>query len=184
MQTTNTDRIVLRVLGGEIDAYAELVRRHQQEVWRIVAALLLDTQQAEDMVQRAFIQAYQQLHRFRPGHDFGPWIKEIARNVVRQEVRRRLREDTRLEHYHNHWVALADSTDSSAREDRLAAALQECTRQLPPVSARLLELRYERALGFAEIATSIGRTVEATRQQLARIRLALRDCINRQLARP
>ncbi|MBI2928013.1 MAG: sigma-70 family RNA polymerase sigma factor [Verrucomicrobia bacterium] len=184
MQPTDTDQIVLRVLSGEIDAYAELVQRHQQAVWRVVAAMLLDTQQTEDLVQRAFIQAYQQLHRFRPGHDFGPWIKEIARNTVRQEIRRRAREEHRLELYYNHWLAVADSAGASEGEDHLASALENCARQLPPASAQLLELRYERALSLGDIAAALGRTVEATRQQLARIRLALRDCISKQMAQP
>lgn len=183
MQPTDTDRVVLSVLHGEIDAYAELVRQYQQEVWRIVAAMLLDTQQTEEFVQRAFVQAYQQLHRFRPGHEFGPWIKEIARNTVRQELRRRAREDRRLEAYYNHWLALAEGAGQSDYDDRLADALDTCAQKLPSASAKLIELRYQCGLGFGEIAVSIGRTVEATRQQLARIRLALRDCIDKQMAK-
>ncbi len=184
MRPTATDQIVLRVLGGEIDAYAELIRQHQGEVWRVVAAMLLDTQQTEDLVQRAFIQAYQQLHRFRPGHDFGPWIKEIARNTVRQEIRSRSRELRRLEQYHNQWLALAESERGNARVDELSGALEKCTDGLPSSSASLIQLRYEEALDFAEIGRRIGRTVEATRQQLARIRIALRDCVEKRLAQP
>lgn len=182
MPPTETDQIVLRVLHGEIDAYAELIRRHQDAVWRVVAAMLLDTQQTEDLVQRAFILAYQQLHRFRPGHDFAPWIKEIARNTVRQEMRRRIREEQRLEHYYNHWLALADASAAAEHEDRLAEALERCLGQLPTLPAQLIELRYHRALDFGEIATTLGRTVEAARQQLARTRLLLRDCIEKRLA--
>lgn len=184
MPPTPTDQIVLRVLGGEIDAYAELVRQHQGEVWRAVAGMLLDTQQTEDLVQRAFIQAYRQLHRFQPGRDFSPWIKEIARNTARQEIRGRSRERRRLEHYHNQWLALAESEGNNDREDRLSGALDACVNELPSFSSKLVKLRYEEAADFAEIARRIGRSVEATRQQLARIRLSLRDCIQKRLAQP
>lgn len=183
MSTTETDQVILRVLKGDIDAFAELIRAHQHGVWRVVAAMLLDTQQTEDLVQRTFIQAYQQLHRFQPGREFAPWIKEIARNTVRQEIRRRMREEQRLDHYYNHWLALADAGRGLDREDELAEALEQCRGSLPSASARLIEMRYQHALGFGEIATQLGRSVEATRQQLARIRLILRDCIEKRLAR-
>ena len=51
-------------------------------------------------------------------------------------------------------------------------------------AAQLVNLRYRRSLDFGQIAAQLGRTVEATRQQLARIRLVLRDCIQKELARP
>lgn len=84
-------------------------------------------------------------------------------------------------HYYNHWLALAEAGSGSDHQDHLAAALERCAGQLPASSAQLIELRYQRALNFGEIAARIGRTVEATRQQLARIRLALRDCIEKRL---
>ena len=54
--------------------------------------------------------------------------------------------------------------------------------EAPSLVAKLVELRYRSALNFGEIAAIVGRTVEATRQQLARIRLSLRDCIEKHLA--
>ena len=182
MQPTETDAIVLRVLRGDVDAYGELVRHHQEAVWRVVAAMLLNTQQTEELVHRAFLQAYQHLHRFRAGGDFAAWIKAIARNTVRQEIRQRSRTERKLTAYYNHWLAHAEMDAES--EDRRPAALEECARKLPPSSAELVALRYERGLDFAAIAVALGRTVEATRQHLSRIRAALRDCIEKELARP
>ena len=181
MNPTDTDRIVLRVLSGDIDAYAEIVHRYQNEVWKVVAALLLDNQKTEDLVQQAFVNAYQHLHRYEPGRDFGPWIREIARNVARQEIRRRLREDRRMELYYNHWLALRDC-GGEEHDVQLTEALRRCEEKLPPEAVRLVELRYRAAQSFGEIAAALGRTVEATRQHLARIRVALRDCIQKQLA--
>jgi RNA polymerase sigma-70 factor (ECF subfamily) len=66
----------------------------------------------------------------------------------------------------------------------LVEALQHCVAQLAPAASQLVELRYQKAWDFARIAIFLGRTVEATRQQLSRIRLVLRDCIEKQLAQP
>jgi len=180
MNSTEIDNTLARVLGGDIDAYEAIVRGYQQEVWRVVAAMLFNAQKTEDLVEQTFIDAFRHLHRYERGRDFGAWIKEIARNQVRHEVRRCAREDRRLEVYQTHLLQ-AYELPSSAREELLAEALAQCTRKLPPSSARLVELRYQAALNFGEIAATIGRTVEATRQQLARIRIALRECIEENL---
>jgi RNA polymerase sigma-70 factor (ECF subfamily) len=184
MPPTETDQIILRVLSGDIDAYAEIVRGYQHEVWKVVAALLLDTQRTEDLVQQSFIQAYQHLHRFQPGRDFAPWIKAIARNVVREQMRAQSREGRRLELYYNHWLQFYNAPASTERDELLREALENCAGKLPPAASEMIQLRYHRALSFSEIAATLGRTVEATRQALSRIRLALRDCIEKEIARP
>jgi len=180
---TETDTIVTRVLGGNIDAYEAIVRAYQHEVWKVVSAMLFNREQTEDLVQRTFINAYQHLHRYQSGRDFGAWLKEIARNEVRQELRRRKREDRRLEVYQTHVLQNYDAAFDSAASDRLEQALQKCAEQLPPASAEVVRLRYQAGHNFAAIAAHLGRTVKATRQHLARIRLGLRDCIQKQLAK-
>lgn len=183
MSTTETESTITRVLGGDIDAYEAIVRAYQQEIWKVVAAMLLNAPKTEDLVQQTFIDAYQHLHRYERGRDFGVWLKEIARNQVRQEIRRRTREDHRLEVYHAHLLESYEAPSASPKELQFEEALTECAQKLPPSSAKLVELRYRSALNFAEIATIVGRTVEATRQQLARIRLSLRECIEKHLAK-
>ena len=184
MNAVETERLVALVLSGELDYYAELVQDYQQDVWRVVAAMLLDTQKTEDLVQQTFVNAYRHLDRFEPGRDFGRWLKEIARNLVRHELRTRCREDRRLELYRRHLLCSCDDPAAVEAQDSLAEALAVCEQKLPPNAVELVNLRYRRSLDFGQIAAQLGRTVEATRQQLARIRLALRDCIQKQLAQP
>ncbi len=184
MNANDTERLIALVLSGQLDAYAEIVQAYQQDVWRVVAAMLLDTQKTEDLVQQTFVNAYRHLDRFEPERDFGRWLKEIARNLVRQELRTRCREDRRLEFYRRHLLSVCGDAAAAEADERLAEALAGCEQKLPANAAELVNLRYRRALDFGQIAAQIGRTVEATRQQLARIRLALRDCIQKQLARP
>jgi len=178
-----TDAIILQVLAGDIEAYAEVIRLHQQDVWKVLAAMLLDTLKTEDLTQQTFILAYQHLAEFQRGRDFGRWIKGIARNVARQEMRSRLREERRLELYYHHWLALNESDPNSRHEELLGMTLKDCMQVLPPESARVVEMRYEQSLDFGRIAEALGRTVEATRQHLSRIRIALRDCIEKRIAK-
>jgi len=183
MTHPETEIFIERVLGGDADAYESIVRAYQQEVWKVVCAMLFDRQRTEDLVQQTFINAYRHLHRYRLGQDFGVWVKEIARNAVRQELRRHSREDRRLQLYRAHVLQTFDAPSASAPQEHLEEALRDCAKNLPPSSAQVVELRYQAGLGFAEIAARIGRTVQATRQHLARIRLSLRECIEKHLAR-
>jgi len=182
MNAIDTERIVARVLSGDLDAYGEIVQAYQQEVWQVVSSMLFDNKKTEDLVQQAFINAYRHLDRFEPGRDFGRWLKEIARNLVRDELRARCREDHRLELYRRHLLSACSDPAGAEAEHRLAGVLAGCEQKLPSAAAQLVNLRYRQALNFAQIASRVGRTVEATRQQLARIRLTLRDCILKQLA--
>src|SRR5262245_18653062 len=115
MSNTDLDNVVVRVLAGDIDAYEAIVRDYQLEVWKVVAAMLLNAQLTEDLVEQTFISAFQHLHSYERGRDFGAWLKEIARNQVRQEIRRRTREDVRIEHYQ---VQLLQSYELSAQSSQ------------------------------------------------------------------
>src|SRR5205823_5978959 len=127
MNATEIDPIVTRVLSGEIDAYEIIVRGCQEAVWKVVAATLFNRQRTEDLVQQTFINAYRRLDRYERGRDFVVWLKEIARNEVRQEIRRSLREDHRLELYHNNLLQTYDEPSASTREILFEEALAQCT---------------------------------------------------------
>jgi len=181
MNHPQLDSVIKSVLGGDIDRYVEIIRFYQEDIWKVVAAMLLNNSETSDLVQQTFVSAYRHLHQFKEGRDFSAWLRQIARNTVRQEMRTRGRELKRLETYHQHLVTLWDDPNADQAQSALAEALRDCTRQLPPESARIIQLRYEAGHDFSQIAAFLGRTVEAARQQLARIRIALRNCVQKRL---
>lgn len=182
MTSEECDRLIARVRAGEVAVYAELVRAWQADVWKVVVGMLRDGRVAEDLVQQAFVNAYEHLDRYRAGADFGAWIKAIARNLVRLELRGRAREDRRLAAYHALVEARLNDASAEAREAELGDALRKCRELVPPPAAEALALRYDHGRDFEDVARSLGRSVEATRQLLARVRAALRDCIQKRLA--
>jgi RNA polymerase sigma-70 factor (ECF subfamily) len=183
MDELGTDGLIARIRAGETERYAELVRRHQQDVRRVVGALLHDLRSTEDLVQQAFVNAYQHLDRFRPGADFAVWIKAIARNLARMELRTRSREGRRLDAYQalleRRW---RDETEAHRRENAVGDALRACREAVAGDGAKALRLRYEEGRPFPEISARLGRSVEAVRQLLSRVRVSLRDCIQKRLA--
>ena len=78
------DSVIQAVRQGRVEAYAAVVRRHQEEIWQIAAYSLRDASETEELVQRVFVQAYTRLGSYELGRDFGAWLRAIARNLVRE----------------------------------------------------------------------------------------------------
>jgi RNA polymerase sigma factor (sigma-70 family) len=82
--------VIARVRAGEPEAYAELVRAHTHVALRAAVAFGAGAD-AEDVVQSAFLKAYQALGRFRDGAAFRPWLLRIVVNETRNTVRSAVR---------------------------------------------------------------------------------------------
>jgi RNA polymerase sigma-70 factor (ECF subfamily) len=126
--------------------------------------------------------AYSHLHRYRPGTDFGAWLRTVARNRLRKELRSASRAEQLLAAYRE---VLAERlrADGPAHDDSdlYLAALRSCRSELPADEAALLRLRYERGLSFDAIAAARGLTPAAVQRAISRIRFKLRACIDGQL---
>jgi len=177
------ENAIQNVLAGQIDEFALIVRTYQAEVWRIAAFAMRDVAATEDIVQQAFVDAYCNLKLYQPGMDFGAWLRTVARNRVRKELRDRARHSAKLRFYHERLAERVESDLATLQRERVRTALAECKEGLSGDAAKAVELRYEKSLDFTTIAESLGRTVAAARQLLSRVRLILRDCIEERTSR-
>jgi RNA polymerase sigma-70 factor (ECF subfamily) len=177
------DRIVEEVLAGETEAFAGLVRLFQETVWRIAAAMLRDRDATENLVQQVFVDAYLHLDQYEPGTDFGAWIRTVARNRLRKELRTASREDRRLATYRARLAERlrAEAGDQHDDSDTYMAALRGCRDLLPERDATLLRMRYEKGMTFEQIAEKQGQSAEAVQRMISRIRFRLRDCIQNKM---
>lgn len=181
--TPDADRIVEDVLAGQTAAFAGLVRLYQESVWRIAAALLRDRDATENVAQQVFVDAYLHLDQYELGTDFGAWIRTLARNRLRKELRTAAREDRRLATYRQRLAERlrAEAGDRHDNADAYLAALRGCRESLTPRDAELIQQRYEKGMSFDAIAARHGQTPEAVQRMISRIRFRLRDCIRGKL---
>jgi RNA polymerase sigma-70 factor (ECF subfamily) len=181
--TPEADRIVTEVLAGDTQAFAGLVRLYQETVWRIAAVLLRDRDATENLVQQVFVDAYFHLDQYTPGSDFGAWIRTVARNRLRKELRTAGREDRRLAAYRERLAERLKAEATGPHDDAEAyvAALRACRESLPPRDAALVRLRYEQGQSFEVIAKTQGQSADAVQRMISRIRVRLRDCIQKKL---
>ena len=178
----STQKIIEDVLAGDIDQYRVIVRMFEADVFRLAAPVLGSRSAAEDLTQEVFITAYRRLESFDLGEPFRPWLLGIAANLVRNEVRRRSREDARMRVYSRYLEAASSGGPPIGHSDAMSDALARCRDQLAKTAAAAIRGRYDEGLGLETLANQLQRSVSATRQLLYRARLTLRDCIESRLA--
>jgi len=88
---------VERTLAGDRDAFRLLVERHSQNVFRLAYRMTGNRHDAEEVVQEAFLRAYQKLGQFASRANFGTWVYRIAANYAIDRMRQRRKEDARRE---------------------------------------------------------------------------------------
>jgi RNA polymerase sigma-70 factor (ECF subfamily) len=166
---------VARSRGGDLDAYAVLVARYTLRAHR--AAFLLGAgEEADDVVQEAFVKAFRHLSRFRAGESFGPWLLRIVANETRNLTRSRRRRaalELRL------CAADANAVTADAPVDEVLTAerragLVAAVNGLPERERRVLVCRYFLDLSEAEtaqvLAWPLGTVKSRTWRALNRLR--------------
>ncbi|MDI1483361.1 RNA polymerase sigma factor [Polyangium sp. y55x31] len=143
--------LVERVLAGDRSAADALVKEHQPGILRLVRRYVRRPEDAEDVTQRAFLNAFEKLADFRRESSFRTWLYRIAVHVALNHVRGSSREGP-----------LADMDDlpaftNSLETSRLVAAevwgrVAQRLEELPPKQRLTVELRLFHELSFREIA--------------------------------
>ena len=167
---------------GDRNAFAQLVYTHQTTVYGFLRARLLDAADAEDLCQEVFLRCLSGKARMRQAGGVGPWLIGVARNVLREHVRkvRRRREVA--------WTELCLELDrltlpEDGEEDDALKHLPECMESLGESAKEALDLRYQQNMPLASIGRELDRTEGAVKLLMYRARQALRLCLDRKLDR-
>ena len=172
-QTLTDDEVVERVRNGEPALYELLMRRHNQRIYRAARAIVRDSAEAEDVMQDAYVRAYENLSNFAGRATFATWLTKIAVHEALARVRRRGRfvdaEDTMP-------TLASDAPDPEQRasERELGAALETAIDTLPDGFRTVFVMRDVEGLSTAETAECLGINEETVKTRLHRARTALR----------
>ncbi len=85
------DALIRRICAGETACFEVLMRRHNERIYRTVRAVLGDDADVEDVMQQAYVSAYQHLDRFEGRARFSTWMTRIAINEAYARLRKRHR---------------------------------------------------------------------------------------------
>jgi RNA polymerase sigma-70 factor (ECF subfamily) len=176
-ETAAEDRaLMVRVQAGDEAAFGVLMARWERPIKAVVARLVFNVTEAEELAQETLVRVWQQRARYRPAAEFRPWVFAIAVNLARNRLRWwRRRPQVALEAWTE---GVADATRSDARSTaeraEVAAAVQAAVAALPLELREAIVLAEYEQLSHAEIALAVGATPKAVETRIYRAKEKLR----------
>lgn len=180
--------LVARVRGGDIAAYDELVRKYERQIFRISQHITQNREDAEDVMQDAFLKAYQKLDQFQGNSKFYTWLVRIAVNESLMRLRKRrtgkmvsIDEDLETEDgsVPRDLADWAPDPEQNYTQTELGKILEKAIKGLPPGFKVVFELRDVQGLSTEDTAEALGLSVPAVKSRLLRARLQLRERLSR-----
>jgi RNA polymerase sigma-70 factor (ECF subfamily) len=178
--TMTDEQLVARVLSGERELYELLMRRYNQRVYRMVRSILTDDAEAEDVLQDAWVRAYEHLAQFAGMASFSTWVTRIAFYEALARARKKGRwaplenaEGEIMANVEQHGPK-AETPEAQAMRAELGQLLQTAVDALSDSFRSVFVLRAVEQLSTAETAQCLGLSEEAVKTRLHRSRALLR----------
>lgn len=172
------DRLLMeRVRAGDEEAFTALMGRWERPVKSLVARIVLNASEAEELAQEAFVRLWRRREDFRPGAEFRPWLLAIAVNLARNRLRWwRRRPSVDLDAWLESGGDAGDVTGGAGALERAerVGAVQAAVAALPADLREALVLFEFEELSQGEIAAVLGTTPKAVESRVARAREKLR----------
>jgi len=167
-----TDPTLIRAAAaGDLDAFEQIVRLHQQHVWRFLRRLLGDDAAAEDVAQETFLRAFRRLPTFTFQATFSTWLFQVARNAGVDELRARRRRDDLADALRPAAVATASGEAGQAGQARVE--IDAALASLPVDLRETLLLVEVLGLRYAEAATVLGVPIGTVKSRMFAARAQL-----------
>jgi RNA polymerase sigma-70 factor (ECF subfamily) len=179
-------RLVAEAQGGKLEAFEELVRRHNQLIYRALVAILGDPVEAQDAMQDALLSAFKHIAGFQGRSKFSTWLVSIARNTAFQRLRGRKEvesldggeyEEDR-EFRPRQVRAWQDNPEQCYSKSEIRQLVERGILGLPAKYRAVVMLRDIEQLSTDEVSRQLGLSVPTVKVRLLRGRLMLREWLS------
>ena len=180
--------LVRAAKAGDITAFEQLVHRYDRNVFRIAQHITQNREDAEDVVQDAFLKAYENLKNFQEQSKFYTWLVRIAVNEALMRLRRRrpermvsLDEDVKTEEdsMPREVADWSPNPEQQYSQAELRDILTRTIQGLPSSFRTVFVLRDVEGLSTEETAQALDLSIPAVKSRLLRARLQLRERLNK-----
>ena len=176
-----TDAELVRLAQeGDLDAFAEIVRRHERRLRIVLLRILDDPRDVEEAVQDAFVQAWRNLGRFRAEAALFTWLYRIGVNAALARTRRKVHATTDLDSLPSEGTAYVPPQvrpETVAEAHDLRARILAALANLPFEHREAVVLRDVAGLTNEEVAAALDVSVAAAKSRIHRGRLGLRELL-------
>ena len=179
--------LVQAAKDGDIIAFEKLVKRHDRRMFQIAHGLLHNREDAEDVVQEAFLKAFHKLSQFQAKSKFSTWLARITVNQALTKLRKEpvswsslpdeSQDETRP--LPQEIVDWAPSPEMAYSSSELRRILGTNLRRLNPKLRSVFLLHDVQGLSLEETAQGLGLSIPAVKARSWRARLLLREWLNR-----
>ena len=174
----NEKELIFKIKKGDREAFSLLVKNHQKAVYGYLRARLFQVSDADDLTQEVFIRFYTQRGKFDSDNDVLPWLIGIARNLLREHVRKAKRfKDREVA-----WTQLCLELDACSPQvegplDEAMTHLPDCISSLGNSAQKAIDMKYSGALPLSEIGDRLKRSEGAIKLLIFRARQTLKSCL-------
>src|SRR5580700_1350971 len=184
--------LVARARAGDAQAFTDLVKQYERKIYRLAKHITQNDEDAEDVLQEAFLKAYEHLGGFQGNSKFYTWIVRIAVNEALMKLRKRKSDrtvpldepvDTGEEMVNREIAVWEDNPEQRYSHEEMQQILNAAVDELKPDFRTVFALRDIEELSTEETAEALGISVPAVKSRLLRARLALREKLTRKFKR-
>src|SRR5713226_8782275 len=177
---------------GDTDALTGLLRRYEGKIFRLAQHITQNREDAEDVLQEAFLKAYEHLGQFQGQSKFYTWIVRIAVNQALMKLRKRKSDrsvsldetiDTGEDTVAREIAAWDENPEQQYSREEINEILSSAIDGLAPIYRAVFVLRDVDDLSTEETADALELSVPAVKSRLLRARLQLRDKLTRYFKR-
>ena len=171
---------MLLVKQGDEPALGALMQKWELPLKRLLARIVHNTRDSEELAEATFVRVWEQRSRYRPGAEFRPWLFAIGINLARNRLRWWKR---RPEVSLDAWMESGTGTESTGgagalERKEMIDAVRHAVAALPLSLREALVLNEYEMLSHAEIAAAVGCTTKAVERRIYRAREKLRGSLN------
>lgn len=166
--------LAARSQKGSLDALETLVERHQARLFHFLCQKAPTRQDAKDMAQHTFINAWQRIHQYRTDASFATWLYTIARNLTISHYRKHGRVTlTEIDTAESQMVDHETPSDKISTTEQQEAIWETARQALKPDTFDVICMKYREHLSITEIARAMQRTETSVKVMLHRARKTL-----------